>query len=91
MGRGEMTGVGTKNKRLFLVAASRTRRPVGVNLTWMLCANRVGITHARSSNIRIYLITDPGAGSIVPEVLVALRGVDHEWEGCRAMPIPTAT
>lgn len=79
MGRGEMSEGGSRNRRLFLVAAGRRRRPVDVNLTRILCARRVGITHARSSNVRINSITDPGAGGIVPEVLAALCGIDNEW------------
>lgn len=91
MGKGEMSGGGSRNKRLFLVASSRRRRPVGVYLTRMFCVGRVGMTNARSSNIRIDPIIDPGASDIVPEILVTLRGVDNEWKGCRSIPLPTAT
>jgi hypothetical protein len=57
----------------------------------MFCVGRVGMTNARSSNIRIDPIIDPGASDIVPEILVTLRGVDNEWKGFRSIPLPTAT
>lgn len=91
MERGEMSGGGSRNRKSFLVASSRRRRPVGVYLTQMFGLGGVGITHARSSDVRIDRLTDPSAGSIVPEILVALHSVDNKWKGCRAMPISTAT
>jgi hypothetical protein len=49
------------------------------------------MTNARSSNIRIDPLADPGARNIIPEILVTLRGVDNEWKRCRSMPVPAAT
>ena len=57
----------------------------------MFYVGRVGMTNARSSNIRIDPLTDPGAGNIIPEILVTLRGVDNEWKGCCSIPLPAAT